>query len=194
MVVGTFAGLLYLLLDHCAMPVSHFHQVEIYLECHTEDHRSVYVAMPRIAQRGVDDTTIQLTDQQFLDPTPDSIVLTQSSILHSPSIYTPTLDPFNASLYLVTNGTYAATPMFSIPMPKIHALHPTSNITFSNVNVTITNTQELANFAIAALKQGNVTAALTGTTKLHEGKLPTTTVNYNTSFTFQGIWFPVLVM
>ncbi len=142
--------------------------------------------MPRIAQQGVDESSIQFTDLEFLDPTPDSIVLSQTAILHSPSIYTPTLDPFNASLYLVQNGTFAEEPMMYIPMPSIHALHPSSNVTIKNQELAIANLDQLTKYATAVLTQENVTTALTGTTRLHEGKLPVTSVNFNSSSTYKG--------
>lgn len=142
--------------------------------------------MPRIAQQGVNDSSIQLTDLEFLDPTPDTITLTQKAILHSPSIYTPTLDPFNASLYLVTNGTFAAVPMTVLLMPSIHALHPESNVSIIGQTVAIANEDQIADYSLQVLTQENVTTALTGKTRLHEGHLPVLTIDYNTTLTYKG--------
>jgi cytoskeletal protein RodZ len=147
----------------------------------------VYVAFPRIAQHGVNESTIEFTDIEFLEPTSDSIVLTQSAMLHSPSMYTPTLDPFNASLYLVTDGVFGSDPMIVIPMPRIHALHPSSSVSITNENTTIASLDQVTQYAIAVLTNKNVTTALTGRTKLHEGKLPVTTINYNSSSTYLGL-------
>jgi hypothetical protein len=147
--------------------------------------RSVYGAMPHIAQHGVNESSIEFTALQFLDPTPDSIVLTQNATLHSPSIYTPTLDPFNASLYLVTNGVFSAEPMTYIQMPSIHALHPESNDTLTQ-QVPIANMEILTQYATEVLSNENVTTALVGKTKLHEGALPVVTVSYNSSSTYKG--------
>ena len=147
---------------------------------------SVYVGMPRIAQHGVDESSIEVTNLEFLDPTPESVVMTQAAILHSPSIYTPTLDPFNASLYLVTNGTFASEPMTVLGMPKIHALHPQSNASVVGQKVPILNLDQLTDYATQVLVQENVTTALVGKTKLHEGHLPVITVNYNSSSTYKG--------
>jgi hypothetical protein len=146
-----------------------------------------YVAMPRIAQKGVNESSIEFTDLEFLEPTSDSIVLTQSAILHSPSIYTPTLDPFNASLYLVENGVYSSAPMMYIPMPSIHALHPSSNVSIKNEQLAIANLAELTKYATAVLSQENVTTALVGSTRLHEGKLPVNTITFNSTSTYKGL-------
>ncbi|KAE8442982.1 hypothetical protein EG329_002445 [Mollisiaceae sp. DMI_Dod_QoI] len=147
----------------------------------------VYVGMPHIAQHGVDESSIEFTDIEFLEPTSESIVLTQKAILHSPSMYTPTLDPFNASLWLVTNGSFATSPMIIVPMPRIHALHPQSNASVENQNVSIVDLDQVTKYATTVLTNETVTTALTGKTKLHEGKLPTTNVHYNSSTTYKGL-------
>jgi len=147
----------------------------------------VYVATPKIAQHGVSQSWLEFTDIEFLSPTEDSITLTQKAIVHSPSIYTPTLDAFNASLYLVTNGTFATEPMMIVPMPSIHALHPQSNASVSNEVLPIANLDQVTEYAIQIMSQENVTTALVGKTKLHEGKLPVTTVNYNSTSTYKGL-------
>jgi len=147
----------------------------------------VFVGFPRIAQHGVNESSIEFTDIEFLEPTEDSIVLTQQAILHSPSMYTPTLDPFNASLYLVTNGMFGSSPMIVVPMPRIHALHPQSSVSVTNENATIASLDQVTQYATAVLTNKTVTTALTGRTKLHEGKLPVTWINYNSSSTYLGL-------
>jgi hypothetical protein len=143
--------------------------------------------MPHIAQHGVDESTIEFTALKFLEPTSDSVVLSQEAILHSPSMYTPTLDPFTAASWLVTNGTFGPEPMLYVPMPRIHALHPQSNASVDGANVTISSLEQVTDYAMAIITQENVTTALTGKTKLHEGKLPVITINYNSSSTYKGM-------
>lgn len=144
--------------------------------------------MPKIAQKGVDESSIEFTDIQFLSPTSGSIVITQQAILHSPSMYTPTLDPFNASLYLLTNGTFGPAPMIILPMPRIHALHPQSSASIVNQNATINDLDQVTAYATTVLTNETVTTALTGKTKLHEGKLPVNWVNYNSTTTYKGLF------
>lgn len=72
-------------------------------------------------------------------------------------------------------------------MPRIHALHPQSNQGVSNVNLTIANLDQVTAYAAAIITQEKVTTALTGETKLHEGKLPVTSIHYNSSSTYLGL-------
>lgn len=143
--------------------------------------------MPKIAQSGVNHSSLEITQLKFTDPTPDSIVLSQVGTLHSSSMYTPTLDPFNASSYLVTNGQYASTPMVIIPLPKIHALHPSSVVSVENQEVTINSIDALSDYTTAVLSSEYVTTALVGKTKLHEGSLPVLNINYNQTSTYKGL-------
>lgn len=141
--------------------------------------------MPKIAQKGVSESSIEFLALKFMNPTPNSILLTQDAVLHSPSIYTPTLDPFNASLYLVTNGKFASEPITYIPMPRIHVVHPQIGANLTQT-VPIYNVDSITNYAISVLGLKNVTTALTGRTKLHEGKLPVIDINYNSTSTYPG--------
>jgi Protein of unknown function (DUF3712) len=149
---------------------------------------STYVGLPRIAQQGVGDTSLEFTELDFLDPTPDSFALTERGILYSPSIFTPTLDAFNASLYTVSKGVVSEKPFVTIPMPSIHALHPQGNISIDNVRVHVNDQDGLATFCTMALSQEYVTTALSGTTSLHLGAFPTVSVNYNSQTTYKGIF------
>jgi hypothetical protein len=142
--------------------------------------------MPRIAQSGVNESSLQFNYMEFLNPTADSITLSESATLSSPSIFTPTLDPFNASIYLVTNGTLAAEPIMYISMPSIHATHPQGNVTINNQVIPIADSDRLIDFATAVLANENVTIAISGSANLHEGALPVVNVSYNSQTTFKG--------
>jgi hypothetical protein len=126
----------------------------------------------------------------YLNPTPDSMIVTLKAILHNPTIYTPTLDGFNASLHLINNGVYSPTAMVSLPMPNIHVLKPTSNATVDAKTAQILNSTELAKFATAVITNENVTTTLVGKTKLHLGKMPIANINYNSSTTYKGLFSP----
>jgi len=143
--------------------------------------------MPKIAQKDVDRSSLEVTQIQFLEPTSDSLVVTQEAILHSPSKFTPTLDAFDAGSYLVVNGTWAAEPMVYLPFPELHALHPKSTARIENKRVQIKNLDRVTDYAIAVLTQEEVTNGLAGKTKLHLGKLPTVNVRYNTTTTYKGL-------
>jgi len=185
--VATFDHLLPEFPDHCALPVSFSAFAPVRYGIVADSCLSVYVGMPKIAQHGVDQSSIEVTTLKFLEPTSNSIVLTQDTILHSPSIFTPTLDPFNADSFLVTNGTFGPTSMLKIPMPRVHALHPSSNQSVSGVNLTIQNLEQVTAYASAIITQENVSTALVGRTKLHVGALPVVTINFNSTSTYKGI-------
>jgi len=76
--------------------------------------------------------------------------------------------------------------MMYIPMPSIHALHPSSNVSIKNEQLAIANLAELTKYATAVLSQENVTTALVGSTRLHEGKLPVNTITFNSTSTYKG--------
>lgn len=143
--------------------------------------------MPKIAQHGVNESSLSFFSLQFLKPSSTNISLTQAAQLHSPSIFTPTLDPFTAGLWLVTNGTFGPTPFVNIQFPSVHALHPNSNVSFADQVLQILDQDQLAQYATQVLSQKNVTTALTGRTKLHIGKLPVVSINYNSSTTYDSL-------
>lgn len=144
--------------------------------------------MPKIAQDGVNDSTLTVTEMQYLDPTPEAVVLTLKATLKNPTMYTPTLDAFNASLHLYSNGTYSDVAMVNVAMPSVHVLKPSSNVTVDSKVAQILNSEELGRFATAVISDENVTTTLVGSTKLHLGKLPTTTVHYNSTTTYKGLF------
>jgi len=72
-------------------------------------------------------------------------------------------------------------------MPKIHALHPKSNASIVGKHVRINDLDAVTAYATAVLQQEEVTSALVGKTDLHEGKLPVTKINYNTTITYKGL-------
>jgi hypothetical protein len=138
----------------------------------------------------VDESHLEITEMFYLDPTPNSMVVTLKAKLHNPTIYTPTLDAFNGSLHLIDNGTYSPYASVVLPMPNIHVLKPTSNATIDSKTVAILNSTELGEFATAVITNENVTTTLVGTTKLHLGKLPIVNINYNSSTTYKGMAYP----
>jgi hypothetical protein len=143
--------------------------------------------MPRIAQHDVNASSLEFTSLKFENPSMEQITLTQQAILHNPSMYTPTLDPFTAGTYLVTNGTFGAVPIIYVAMPKIHATKPTSNAGVVDQVVKINNLDQLTQYAKEVISQEYVETALVGRTNLHLGALPTTKVNYNSTSKYKGM-------
>jgi len=148
----------------------------------------VYVAMPRIAQAGVNRSSLNVTELDFLNPAPNNINVTQRATLHSSSMYTPTLDPFNASTYLVAqNGQVDAAPFLALPFPNIHVHHGETNVSVDNKVVQLTDIEGVSAFATAVLVQEFVSVVLKGRPKLHLGGLPVIHVNYNEEVTYRGL-------
>lgn len=143
--------------------------------------------MPKIAQQNVDDSSLEFTTFKFLDPTMETVSLTQQGILHNPAIFTPTLDSFLADSFLVTNGTFGAAPIIKVQMPKIHGLHPKSNAGVVDQQVQIVDIDQLTAFATAVISQEYLETALVGRTNLHLGALPTVKINYNSTSRYKGL-------
>lgn len=142
--------------------------------------------MPKIARDNVRDSTLTITELQFLQSEPETLVITQKATIHNPSFYTPTLDAFSVQSYLVSNGTYGAASMLDIPMPKIHVLKNV-NVSSDGALVTIDSLDAVTDYCIAVLTQENVTSALVGKTNLHLGHLPKVSINYNKTTTYKGL-------
>ena len=182
--VAAFDHFLCLCFSHYTAPVSSSSNILNHLNT---DFESVYVAYPRIAQQSVDDTTLTIQVIKFLNPTPNTITATQQGILNSPSKFTPTIDPFNVSIYLVyQNGTRAADPFTFIQMPSIHATHGNSTVGINNQVIQIPNNDRLTDYCTAVFTQQNVTNALVGSSILHEGDLPATNVHFNLQTTYNS--------
>jgi hypothetical protein len=149
--------------------------------------------MPRIAQHQVDDSSLEFREAYFLNPTSDSVEVTQKTILHNPSTFTPTLDPFPADLFLVTNGTYASVAMMTLPMPGIHAKKAV-NASIDNEVVQVNDLDALGDYAVAVMNNENITTALVGRTKLHLGKLPTQKIKFNSTSTYKGMFYLIEIL
>lgn len=153
---------------------------------------SVYVAMPKIAQKGIDDATLSYTSLKFMKPSLDSLTLSVDALQHSDSQFTPTLDAFNVSMHLVTDGITSEKVITQIGMPQIHAHHPDTNIVITDQKATIVDMDQVTAFAKQVLVQESIEVRMEGKTKLHLGALPVNSVNYNSSITFKGILCAVL--
>jgi len=144
----------------------------------------VYVATPKIAQHGVDESSLEVDAISLLEPTPNSFTMYQKGLLHSPSIFTPTLDAFNASLYLF--DTNPIIPFATLALPRIHATHKQPSQILINHTVPITNVDEFAQYATTVMQKEEYKLGIQGKTTLHIGALPIQHVNYNDVVTLKG--------
>lgn len=142
--------------------------------------------MPKIAQKGIDDATLSYTSLKFMKPSLESLTLSVDALQHSDSQFTPTLDAFNVSMHLVTDGITSEKVITHIGMPQIHAHHPDTNIVIKDQKAMIIDMDQVTAFTKQVLVQESIEVRMEGNTKLHLGALPVNTVNYNSSITFKG--------
>ena len=139
-----------------------------------------YVAFPRIAQDGINKSTLIVNSLELSNPTSNSFHLTQNSTIVNNTPYHPQLDAFNASLSLHGSGPYAYA-----EIPHLHATQ--SGASLINQDVSITDLAAFTAYNVAVLNDESVRVDVNGSTVLHEMKFPDTTVSYNTTTTMNGL-------
>ncbi|KAI4266144.1 MAG: hypothetical protein LQ337_008883 [Flavoplaca oasis] len=142
----------------------------------------VYVAFPHIAQNGINDSTLEIQSLTLSNPTPNSFHLQQTAKLTNHNRYHPRLDAFNASLSV---GGAEAKPYAYIELPAVHA----TETTYTNIDqeVQITDMDAFIDYNTQLLTQESVDLVVKGRTKLHEGRLPATTVDFEKTITMKGL-------
>lgn len=153
----------------------------------TDLHYRVYVAFPHIAQNGINDSTLEIQSLTLSNPTPNSFHLQQTAKLTNHNRYHPRLDAFNASLSV---GGAEAKPYAYIELPAVHA----TETTYTNIDqeVQITDMDAFIDYNTQLLTQESVDLVVKGRTKLHEGRLPATTVDFEKTITMKGMQYPLL--
>ena len=139
-----------------------------------------YVAFPKIAQHGINQSELTVNSLILSNPTPNSFHLSQNSTITNNSPYHPQLDAFNASLSL--QGTN--TPYAYVELPHLHATQSGTNLI--DQDVSITDLAAFTAYNIAVLNQESVQINVNGSTTLHEMKFPDAKVAYNTTTTMKG--------
>ena len=106
-----------------------------------------YVAFPKIAQHGINQSELTVNSLILSNPTPNSFHLSQNSTITNNSPYHPQLDAFNASLSL--QGTN--TPYAYVELPHLHATQSGTNLI--DQDVSITDLAAFTAYNIAVLNQ-----------------------------------------
>ncbi|MCJ1244257.1 hypothetical protein MMC30_001455 [Trapelia coarctata] len=140
----------------------------------------VYVAFPKIAQNGIDDSSLLVTSIVLSNPSETAFHLHQVSTSLNDSPYHPHLDAFNASLALEGNNPYTY-----VTIPAIDA--EANSTVIVDQDVAITDLKAFTDYNIALLQNEKINIAIQGSTSLHEMKFPTTTVNFNKVVTINGL-------
>ena len=90
---------------------------------------SVYVGLPNIAQHDINQSELYIEEQIVSNPRPDLVHLKMKNKVRNKGMFTPTLDPFNASLFL-ENTEPNIKPFGYITISSVHAL----KVTFTDVD------------------------------------------------------------
>ncbi|KAL8774247.1 MAG: hypothetical protein Q9209_000998 [Squamulea sp. 1 TL-2023] len=147
----------------------------------------VYVAIPRISQDGVNESTLEIQSLELSNPTANSFHLKQTAKLTNHNKYHPRLDAFNASLSV---GGAEDRPYAYVELPKVHATETT--YTHVDQEVQITDMDAFIDYNTQLLTKESVDLVVKGRTKLHQMRLPATTVDYHKTISMKGIRHPYL--
>jgi hypothetical protein len=145
--------------------------------------RRTYVGLPKIAQSNMNGAELFMTYQMVLDPTPNSVHLDMVNKAISHTIFTPTLDSFDADLFLEdTLPDYKA--FGTITIPGMHVM--------KEINTTINQVMQIKDMAqfsaynTLVSQSENFKVAMKGKTKLHLGALPVVTVDFSKVIKMKG--------
>jgi wyosine [tRNA(Phe)-imidazoG37] synthetase (radical SAM superfamily) len=145
--------------------------------------RSTYVGLPKIAQSNMNGAELFMISQQVLDPTPNSVRLDMVNKAISHTIFTPTLDTFDADLFLEnTLPNYKA--FGTITIPGMHVMKEI-NTTINQV-MQIKDQDQFNAYNTLVSQSETFKVAMKGTTKLHLGALPVVSVVFSKVITMKG--------
>ncbi|KAL2787511.1 hypothetical protein BJX66DRAFT_353335 [Aspergillus keveii] len=141
----------------------------------------VYVGYPRIAQDGINSSTLNVTSMEITSPTPSGFHLHQVQVLGSDSIFHPTLYEFNAAVRFPGNTNS----MLNITVPNLKA-NDGATIDVDQ-DVTLQDSDAFADFTKAMMLQEEVSLNIYGKPCLKQAGLHTITVMYNKTITMKGL-------
>ncbi|KAF2836279.1 hypothetical protein M501DRAFT_910422, partial [Patellaria atrata CBS 101060] len=144
----------------------------------------IYVAYPNIAQRDTNRSTLEIVEQQTLDPKPNSIRMVMHSKAYNPGDHHPQFDAFNASLFL-EDTLPDIKPFGYITIPPVKA-NAEADIYVDQV-MEIVDMEQWTAFNKRVVLSEELRLAIRGKPKLKQGGLPKTTVNYNKVTTIKGL-------
>ncbi|KAI9679922.1 MAG: hypothetical protein M1817_004937 [Caeruleum heppii] len=144
----------------------------------------IYVGFPNIAQKGVNESTLEIKSMQLTNPTSTSFRLQQEEVLRSDSKYHPQLDSFNASLFL--ESTLPDIKPFAYV--QVPAVKSTGEVSFTlDQVVEIADLEQFTEYTKLVVDSEEYRLAIRGRPVLHQGSFPETTVDYNEVVTLKGL-------
>jgi hypothetical protein len=141
---------------------------------------SIYVAIPKIAQDDINDSTLEVKAMDVTSPTPDGVHLKLSNVAKSDSSFHPTIDAFQGGLSL--DGK---TPFLYISVPEVKAEAET-NINVEQ-DVKFASKDAFNAYNKAMMGSESLDVYLDGKTKVHQSGLRAISVDYNKKITMKGI-------
>jgi len=142
--------------------------------------------MPNIAQKGIDDSKLELKTEIVTNPRPDVVHINMVTTAENKNVFHPTLDEFQAALFLENTGPDIK-PFGYITIPRLHA-GPLETITIDQ-EMKIADQEQFGLYNIAVLNSETYRVAIRGKTKLHLGAFPVVNVNFNKVITSKGMIF-----
>jgi hypothetical protein len=125
--------------------------------------------------------------QRVSNPTPNSVDLDLVTISTSKSTFHPTLDSFQAALYLPDAGPDKAFGHITIPQ----IISKKSTLIATNQTMQIADMEQFIEYNKRTLEAATYQVSFTGRTGLHEGSFPVTHVNFTKTVDINGrdpIW------
>ncbi|KAJ5247721.1 hypothetical protein N7468_002704 [Penicillium chermesinum] len=141
----------------------------------------VYVAYPKIAQRDVNKSTLNITRMVISDPDPTSFVLYQSQTVKTASSFHPWIYSFEAAVSLPR----APRPFISVHVPKTKSVN--GAVIEISQSIILSDTNSFANFAEVIMTQEEIQMDIQGKPNLQEGGLPKVPISYNKTVTMRGL-------
>ncbi|EMD66943.1 hypothetical protein GGP41_005427 [Bipolaris sorokiniana] len=140
----------------------------------------IYVAIPKIAQREINASTIEVLSQEVTNPHPDGIHLKLDTVIRSDSNYHPKIDGFRGALSIAGQE-----PFLYIDIPEVKSKAETP-VTVDQ-ELKFANKDAFSNYTKLVLGSEEFSLNLDGKTNIHLGSLPTMDVNYNKVVTMKGL-------
>lgn len=163
---------------------SHVSYVASMIYGRTLIHRRIYVGMPNISQKGIDDAKLDLKSQVVTNPRSGAVHINMVTTAENKMVFHPTLDEFKAALFL-ENTLPDMKPFGYITIPKLHAGRM-ETITIDQ-ELEVVDPQQFALYNIAVLNSETYRVAVRGRTNLHLGAFPVVKVNFNKVITSKGM-------
>jgi uncharacterized protein DUF3712 len=140
--------------------------------------------LPKIAQSDVNKSELYMEEQIVSNPRSDVVHIAMTNRVKNKSLFTPTLDSFNASLFL-ENTEPSIKPFGYIQIPSVHALKEV--FTHVDQDMQIADMEQFIAYNKLVTSSKEFRVAVRGRTKLHLGALPVVTVDYNKAILQKGM-------